>query len=69
MNSAETSIRQSGSRRWRNALVLSALAGLLLASFASLTGDWASLFSWEALKMMSTLVVSFFPPAMDAPFL
>ena len=69
MNSAETSIRQSGSRRWRNALVLSALAGLLLASFASLTGDWASLFSLEALKMMSTLVVSFFPPAMDAPFL
>jgi phosphonate transport system permease protein len=53
----------------RNAILLLSLAGLLVASFASLTGDWASLFSVAALRQMGGLAVSFFPPALDGVFL
>ncbi len=46
-----------------------ALVALLVASFASLTGDWASLFSWDALKKMGKMVADFFPLSNDAAFL
>lgn len=42
---------------------------LLGASFASLTGEWASLFSLEAMKSMGGLAVAFFPPNLEIPFL
>lgn len=45
------------------------LLSLLGLSFASLTGDWASLFSIGALKSMATLVAGFFPPALEPAFL
>ena len=42
---------------------------LLIASFSSLTGDWAGLFSLDAVKSMFKLFAGFFPPATDAPYL
>ena len=54
---------------WKNWLVVVALLTLLVTSFASLTGDWKGLFSLEAMRQMTTLAVSFFPPAMDIVFL
>ena len=59
-------MRASSLRTWLTSLSLLALLG---ASFASLTGDWASLFSGEGLKSMAELAVAFFPPALDPPFL
>lgn len=54
---------------WRGWLVGISLLALLGASFASLTGDWASLFGREAINSMAELALAFFPPAMDTPFL
>jgi phosphonate transport system permease protein len=68
LNRASEPTESSGGR-WRNGLVIAALIALLTASFASLTGHWASLFSLDSLGKMVELVWSFFPPAMDAPFL
>ncbi len=39
------------------------------ACVATLSGDWASLFSFEALGKMGDFARGFVPPAMDAPFL
>jgi len=64
-----TPVESDGSHRWRNGVVIVVLLSLLAASFASLTGDWASLFSLDSLGKMVELVWSFFPPAMDVPFL
>jgi len=51
--------------------VIAPLAFLLFlaACVASLTGDWASLFSFEALGKMADFAGGFVPPATDAPFL
>ena len=68
--STQTSGREdthaSSLRSW---LVGVSLLSLLGASFASLTGDWASLFSRDGLRSMAELAVSFFPPALELPFL
>ena len=51
--------------------VIASLAFLLFvaACVATLSGDWASLFSLEALGKMGDFARGFVPPAMDAPFL
>jgi len=51
--------------------VVAPLAFLLFlaACVATLSGDWASLFSLEALGKMGDFASGFVPPAMDAPFL
>lgn len=54
---------------WKSWLVGIALLALLGASFASLTGDWASLFSLDAARSMTELAKAFFPPALETPFL
>jgi len=51
--------------------VVAPLAFLLFlaACVATLSGDWASLFSLEALGKMGDFTRGFVPPAVDAPFL
>ena len=51
--------------------VVAPLAFLLFlgACVATLSGDWASLFSVEAIGKMGDFARGFVPPAMDAPFL
>ena len=56
----------SRARVW---LIGTSILALLLASFSSLTGDWAGLFSIEAAKSMFSLFAGFFPPAADTPYL
>ena len=53
-------------RAW---LIGTSILALLIASFSSLTGDWAGLFSIEAAKSMFSLFAGFFPPAADTPYL
>lgn len=46
-----------------------ALAALVVASFASLQGEWASLLSLESARRMGQLFAGFVPPAHDAAFM
>lgn len=54
---------------WRAALVSLALIAFVGAATASLSGDWSALFSRESAERMAAFFASFFPPALDAPFL
>jgi phosphonate transport system permease protein len=45
------------------------LVGFVVACFASLRGDWASLFSLESARRMAELFAGFWPLALDAPFM
>ena len=56
----------SRARAW---LIGISILALLIASFSSLTGDWAGLFSIEGAKSMFSLFAGFFPPAADTPYL
>ena len=69
MNARLPTVENDGTLNWRGWLVGLGLIALLVASFASLTGDWSSLFGVEAFRSMAELVVAFFPPAVDTPFL
>ncbi len=69
MNANVSKVDRSAAPRRRGWLVCAALLALLAASFASLTGDWSSLFGLEAMRSMSELAFAFFPPAIDTPFL
>jgi phosphonate transport system permease protein len=53
----------------RTIVALLAFLVFLAACVATLSGDWASLFSLEALGKMGDFARGFVPPAMDAPFL
>ncbi|MDQ6618501.1 MAG: phosphonate ABC transporter, permease protein PhnE [Pseudomonadota bacterium] len=53
----------------RNAVAPVAFIALVGASIASLSGDWEALFSHDAAERMSAFIASFFPPALDTPFL
>lgn len=48
---------------------LGAVAIFVAACFASLEGEWSSLFSLESARRMAGLFAGFVPPALDAPFL
>ncbi len=61
--------RTTAPPRQRIAAAIVLLIALLVASLASLTGDWASLFSLNSLKKMASLIASFFPPAVEWEFL
>ena len=50
-------------------MVVIVVAALVVTSFATLKGDWSGLFSIESAKQMAVLITSFFPPALDPPFL
>ena len=56
----------SRSRGW---LIGIGIVVLLIASFSSLTGDWAGLFSLDAAGSMFNLFAGFFPPASDTAYL
>ncbi|MEP7207487.1 MAG: phosphonate ABC transporter, permease protein PhnE [Casimicrobiaceae bacterium] len=56
-------------RRWRPIIAAVAFLALLTASIASLSGDWASLFSRDSAQRMASFASSFFPPRVDAAFL
>ncbi len=53
----------------RGVLVPLAFTGFFAACVATLSGDWASLFSREAASQMGTFLGGFFPPATDTVFL
>ena len=55
--------------RTRGRLIGIGIVVLLVASFSSLTGDWAGLFSLEAANSMFNLFAGFFPLATDTPYL
>jgi phosphonate transport system permease protein len=55
--------------RWRPAIATAAFLGFLAACVATLSGDWASLFSLEAARTMGAFAASFFPPAGGEAFL
>ncbi len=53
----------------RGVLVPLAFVAFVAACVATLSGDWASLFSREAANQMGAFLGGFFPPATDAQFL
>lgn len=53
----------------RGVLAPLAFVAFLAACVATLSGDWASLFSREAMRQMGTFLGGFFPPASDPDFL
>lgn len=54
---------------WRGALAAGLLLAFLGVCIATLSGAWAELFARDSLERMLAFVVSFFPPAVDPPFL
>lgn len=62
-------MREPAIRRLRPALAGLAWLAFFGACVASLSGDWASLFSRESAARMADFVAGFFPPAADAAFL
>lgn len=54
---------------WRALLGTLALLVFLGGAVASLSGEWAGLFSRDAAERMAAFFMSFFPPALDAGFL
>lgn len=53
----------------RSGLVFLAIAVLVVASFATLRGNWSGLFSFESASKMVDLFASFFPLETDSRFL
>jgi phosphonate transport system permease protein len=66
---AQTFTDAKPASRTRARLIGIGILALLVASFASLTGDWSGLFSVDSVKKMFSLFTGFFPPANDTPYL